>query len=747
MEYHSWRMKLVIVESPAKAKTIEKYLGQIDASGDFVVRASVGHVRDLPKSNTKAIDIEGGFIPHYEVVKGKEKVLHELRGLADEADEVILATDPDREGEAIAWHLSQELGLKKSERIAFNEITPEAIKEALAHPRGIDEHLRAAQEARRVLDRLVGYDLSGLIWKKVRYGLSAGRVQSPALRILMEREREIRAFVPETYWTITAATTTPKKEALVLTCADEPRDKALVDRVVAAVKKDGLAVSDVSETEAKRAARPPFTTSTLQQAASSRLGYSPSNTMRIAQKLYEAGHITYMRTDSVNLGVPARSAILGQVSKEFGKEYAESRVYATKSKNAQEAHEAIRPTHIEKKSAGSTPEQKKLYELIRARTLASQMADARVMRSKIEAATTDATMPAFAATGSRVIFDGWLKADPAARGEEVQLPKVAAGDALTINDVSAEEKQTTPPPRYTEAGLIKELEKRGIGRPSTYASIMKTLEERGYVTKEGRSLRPTDVGDVVSTFLEANFPTYISDTFTAEMEDELDQIAGGEREYAKTLKDFYTPFIKEVKAKDKTIGKLTDLGAAPNEFPCPVCGAAMVYKLSRQGTFMSCSRFPECQGARTQSGEVLSNEPAKPIGTYPQTGESIYILNGRFGPYVQVGEAPTGKGKTKAPKPKRASIPKGKDPAEVTLDDALHYLSLPRTLGVYPETGKDIIANVGRFGPYIAHATAPKPDFRSLKVDDVYSITLDRALEILKEPKKARGWAKKAKKE
>lgn len=747
-------MKLLIVESPAKAKTIEKYLREIDPSGGFVVRASVGHVRDLPKSNKQAIDIPAGFVPRYEVVAGKQKVIHELHELAEDAKEVILATDPDREGEAIAWHIDQTLkdeGKLKAptKRITFSEITPEAIAEALAHPRDIDEHLRLAQEARRVLDRLVGYDLSGLIWKKVRYGLSAGRVQSPALRILMEREREIRAFVPETFYVITAATTTPKKEDLLLTCNEEPRDKKIAERIIAAVKKDGLTVTDVSETEAKRAARPPFTTSTLQQSASSRLGYSPSNTMRIAQKLYEAGHITYMRTDSLNLGAAARASIAALAEKKFGKEYAHSRAFATKSKNAQEAHEAIRPTHIEKESAGSTPEQKKLYELIWRRTVASQMADAKVLRTKIEArvpAQQGSTLiPPFVATGSRVLFPGWLAADPAARGEDVELPKVSASDLLDVKDVSAEEKQTTPPPRYTEAGLVKELEKRGIGRPSTYASIMKTLADRGYVEKEGRSLRVTDTGGVVSTFLEDNFPTYISDTFTAEMEDELDQIASGEREYGKTLKDFYDPFLKEVKKKDKEAGKLTNIGDAPKEFACPICGGPMVYKLSRQGKFMSCARFPGCTGARTETGEVLSNEPAKPIGTHPETGDNIYVLNGRFGPYVQQGEMPTGKGKTKAQKPKRASIPKEKDPASVTLEDALKYLALPRTMGQHPDTGEDIFANIGRFGPYIAHDTKPKPDFRSLKTDSPYDITLERALEILKEEKKRRGFARKKK--
>lgn len=731
-------MKLVIVESPAKAKTIEKYLASAD-SGDFLVRASVGHVRDLPKSNKKAIDIEAGFVPHYEVVAGKQEVIAELKKLAKKATDVILATDPDREGEAIAWHIKEELGLKKPHRIVFHEITKEAVTEALEHPRQIDEHLRYAQEARRVLDRLVGYDLSGLIWKKVRYGLSAGRVQSPALRIIMEREREIRAFKPETFWVITAQTNTPKKEALALTCAEEPRDKALVGHIIESVKKDGLTVEEVSETEAKRNARAPFTTSTLQQTASSRLGFSPSRTMQIAQRLYEAGHITYMRTDSTNIGKAAQSAILAQVEKKYGTAYVAPRTFTTKSKNAQEAHEAIRPSHIEKQSVGTTPEQKKLYDLIWSRTIASQMADAKVLRTKIEAKTKDSKVPVFSANGSRVIFDGWLKADPAARGEDVELPKVSKGDALDIKDVTSEEKQTTPPPRYTEAGLIKELEKRGIGRPSTYASIMRTLETRGYVTKEGRSLAPTDTGDVVSSFLEEYFPTYISDTFTAEMEDELDEIADGKREYAKTLKDFYTPFHKEVKAKDKEAGKITDLGPAPKEFTCPVCGSPMVFKLSRQGKFMSCARFPDCTGARTETGEVISNEPAKPIGNDSKSGEPVYVLSGRFGPFVQLGEVKKGS-KTK---PKRASIPKTKDVSTVTLEDALHYLSLPRALGKHPETGEEITASIGRFGPFIVH----QKDFRSLKTDDVYTIELPRALEILKEPKKKRGFPRKKKAE
>ncbi|MDE2213424.1 MAG: type I DNA topoisomerase, partial [Patescibacteria group bacterium] len=693
-------------------------------------------------SNKKAIDIEGGFVPHYEIVPGKAKVIDELRDIAAEAKEVILATDPDREGEAIAWHLKEVLGKAKKgqkfERITFNEITKDAIKEALSQPREIDEHLRYAQEARRVLDRLVGYDLSGLIWKKVRYGLSAGRVQSPALRILMEREREIRAFVPETYWAIAAQTKTKKGVDLLLTCSEEPRDRALVTKILEGVKKDGLSVSDVTESQMRRSPRPPFTTSTLQQAASSRLGFSPSNTMRIAQRLYEAGLITYMRTDSVTLGKGAQGVMLSYLEKQYGKKYVSARTYKSSSKNAQEAHEAIRPSNPAKASAGTTPEQKRLYELIWRRTLASQAADAELLKSKILATTKDKDIPEFSANGSRVVFDGWLKIDPAARGEDVELPKVASGEALTVLNVIAEEKQTLPPERYSEAGLVKELEKRGIGRPSTYATIVKTLQDRGYVVKEGRSLLPTDVGDVVSSFLEKNFSEYISDTFTAEMENELDEIAEGTRQYEKTLRDFYKPFQKELKAKS-TAEKITDLGPVSAEFPCPVCGSPMVYKLSRMGKFMSCSRFPKCQGARTEKGEVMSKEEAKPIGNDPETGGAIYVLNGRFGPFVQLGE--TKKGSKN--KPRRASIPKGKEPTSVTLQDALTYLSLPRELGVHPQSGKAISANVGRFGPYIVH----DGDFRSLKKDDVYTIALPRALEILSEEKKRRGFARKKKSE
>ncbi|MDP2650236.1 MAG: type I DNA topoisomerase [bacterium] len=625
---------LVIVESPAKAKTIEKYLGK-----DFTVRASVGHVRDLPKSNKKAIDIAGGFIPHYEVVHKKKDTISELKREAKKAGEVILATDPDREGEAIAWHLKEVLGLKKPKRIVFHEITKEAVQDALKNPRDIDEHLRSAQEARRVLDRLVGYDLSGLIWKKVRYGLSAGRVQSPALRILMEREREIRAFVPEDFWVLTAEMETQGKERFALTCVEEPKTAENAEKIVEAAKKSQWSVAEVKETEQKRSPRPPFTTSTLQQAASSRLGFSPSRTMQVAQRLYEAGHITYMRTDSTNLSNTALSEIARMVGSEFGTELHQARTYKTKSKSAQEAHEAIRPSHVSKVSVGTTDEQKKLYRLIRARTMASQMADAEIAKTKIIARADGAGIPDFAANGSRVIYEGWLQADPAARGEDTEVPKVNEGDALSLVEIESVGKQTQPPARYSEARLIKELEKRGIGRPSTYASIMKTLQDRGYVVKDGRALVPTDTGDVVSSFLEENFTDYISDSFTAEMENELDEIAEGKREYEKTLKDFYAPFSKAVGQKED-IPKLTNLGSAPEEFPCPECGGVMVYKLSKNGRFMSCAKFPECHGARKADGSII--EPPKEIGEACPKCEKGKLVEreGRFGLFISCDQYP-----------------------------------------------------------------------------------------------------------
>jgi DNA topoisomerase-1 len=639
-------MNLVIVESPAKSKTISKYLGP-----DYTVKASIGHVRDLPKSNKNAIDIAGGFIPRYEIVPTKKRVVAELKDLARKADSVILATDPDREGEAIAWHIIKAIGLDnvKSKtpnvkRIVFHEITEDAIKEALKHPRGIDEDLRKAQEARRVLDRLVGYGLSGLIWKKLRYGLSAGRVQSPALRILVEREREIQAFKPEDFWVITAEVKTKKGEEFSLTCSKEPRDKQEVDHILSAGRAGIWVVEDVAETETRRLARAPFTTSTLQQAASSRLGFTPSRTMSIAQRLYEAGHITYMRTDSTILSSAAQKQIIDVVAKKYGRNYAKPHQYKTKSKSAQEAHEAIRPTKAGVEDAGGTDEQRRLYRLIWQRAIASQMAPARLLKTKITVRVDQQTdnnklIPSFLAHGSRTLFDGWLKADPQARSDDTELPQVSTEDILSLLGIKSEKKQTQPPPRYSEAGLVKELEKRGIGRPSTYASIIKTIQDRGYAVKENKSLRPTDIGEVVSAFLEKNFTKYISDTFTAEMEDELDEIAQGKREYITTLKDFYEPFHRDVEAK-ADIPKLTDLGPAPEEFHCPKCKSEMVIKLGRAGKFMSCSRFPDCDGMRTAEGESLE-EPKDTGEACPECKEGKLVeREGKYGRFVACNQYP-----------------------------------------------------------------------------------------------------------
>lgn len=721
---------LVIVESPAKAKTIEKYLGK-----NYRVLSSIGHVRDLPKSNKDAVDIDGGFIPRYIISPGKNKVIDGLRVAAKGAKEVLLASDPDREGEAIAWHVAELLkdANPKLKRVAFNEITEDAVKFAIAHPRDLDINLKEAQEARRVLDRLVGYDLSGLIWQKVRYGLSAGRVQSPALRILMEREREIRAFIPDDYFTLTANATANKRNIQFL-CSEEPKDETEANRIKALGEKAPWSITDLKETEVKRAPKPPFTTSTLQQVASTRLGFSPSRTMGAAQKLYEAGHITYMRTDSPTLSVVAQNQIIALISKDFGQKYLAPRQYKTKSKSAQEAHEAVRPSNFAKKSAGSTADQKALYELIWKRAVASQMSDALTKRTKLTAniKTADGNIPDFAVLGARVIFDGWLKVDTLARGEDTEVPKLSIGDPLKIKEIAIEAKQTQPPNRYTEAGLIKELEKRGIGRPSTYAAIMKTLTDRGYVIKDGRSLFPTDTGDVVSSFLEQHFADYISDTFTSEMEDELDEIAEGKRTYLKTLSDFYFPFLESVKAK-ANIEKLTNLGPGPKQFPCPLCQAEMIIKLGRNGTFLSCSRFPDCNGARLIDGGEL--KPEAPLGIDPGTNKPIFLLNGKFGPYVQLGETPEKKKGKKQELPKRASLPAGVKPEAVTLEEALKYLTLPRELGPHPKTNEPIVANTGKFGPYLAHAG----DFRSLKgADDPYTITYERALEIYNEPKQTR---------
>lgn len=627
-------MKLLIVESPSKARTIEKYL-----DGEYVVRASVGHVRDLPVSEyvyfdkkgkivkgdtlkrmkkvekaelTKkyAIDIENNFKPFYMVDEKKEKVISELKSLAKKANTILLATDPDREGEAIAWHIKDELGLEHAQRVRYYEITPEAIREAIANPTEIDNNLKEAQEARRVLDRLMGYELSDIIWKKVRYGLSAGRVQSPALRILVEREKEIKAFIPEKYFELTGDFKTvgkakeSKTYSLIFNCDEVPKEEARTLEIVNLGQNSNWKISDVKDTDAIRNPNTPFTTSSLQQTASTRLGYAPKRTMQIAQKLYEKGLITYMRTDSTNLSKSFLSEANTYLLKNFGESYTKWTEYKTKNKNAQEAHEAIRPTHASTKIAGSTEEEKKLYNLIWSRTLASQMSPAKINRTKIILESENKKVPNFSLNGSVITFDGWLKLDVLSRGEEVELPKLEAGSEIKNEKINYTEKETLPPSRYTEAGLIKELEKRGIGRPATYASIISTIEERGYADKQQRTLYPTSTGIVVSDFLNEHFIKYISDDFTKQMEDELDEIASGRDTYLNTLTEFYTPFHSDVLSK-QDIDKATNMSPAPENILCPKCKSKMIEKLSKNGTFYSCIRYPDCDGARKIDGTEM----------------------------------------------------------------------------------------------------------------------------------------------
>lgn len=718
-------MKLVIVESPAKTKTISKYLPK-----NYEVRASVGHIRDLPKSNKKAVDIPAGFIPRYETIKGKENIIAEIKKDSKKAEEIILATDPDREGEAIAWHLAQTIGLPDAEektdakgkrikkpgskkttpvkRIVFNEITESAVKEALKTPRDIDMDLVRAQEARRILDRLVGYDLSGLIWKKVRYGLSAGRVQSPALRIIMEKEREIRAFTPENYWVITADFKTKHGDKIAFICDEQPKDERETNRIVKIAKdnKNNWQIIDIVKSENKRSPRPPFITATMQQTASSRFGFAPSRAMSIAQKLYEQGLITYMRTDSVNLSKEVLPQIYRLIEKNFGKDYLSPKTYFSKSKNAQEAHEAIRPTNINKSSAGTNEEQKKLYKLIWERTVSSQMADAKILRAKAIANIADSSpkklIPDFSANGSVMIFPGWLAVDVAARGENVELPEISKDEPLALIGIESEGKQTEPPSRYTEAGLVKELEKREIGRPSTYAAIIKTIQDRGYVVKEGKTLKPTDTGEVVSDFLEKNFAKYISDSFTAEMENKLDEIAEGKRKYEKMLGEFYKPFSKDVKEKSKTAEKITNLGEADKKHECPVCNGRMIVKLSRSGKFLSCKNFPKCSGARKIDGSIMEG-PKETGEICPLDNGKLIEREGRFGKFIACSNYPKCKfiktsPEEEAKKKTGVKCPKCGIPP------------FQKGAGEIKKSG-EIIERRGKFGLFYSCSNYPKCDF------------------------------------
>lgn len=624
-------MDLVIVESPAKAKTIEKYLG-----AGYSVVSSIGHIRDLPKSEKTAIDMENGFTPTYEIPKNKDKVVNGLKRVAKKARQVYLATDPDREGEAIAWHIQEVLKHPHTQRVSFNEITERAVLKAMQHPREINENLRRAQEARRVLDRLFGYTLSKLIWTKVRYGLSAGRVQSPALRILMERDREIEAFIPSPYWMLNATMRTEGGGKILTQCATKITNEALAKWIVKEAPTAQWFVSGIKTQEVTWSPKAPFITSTLQQAANSRLGFSPSQTMRFAQGLYEKGHISYIRTDSPTISEYAHTLIKNVVESEWGKDVYSRNTHIIRKKSAQEAHEAIRPTKLSKVVCGTTASEKLLYTLIRQRTLASQMKPAKMLRKRIQffSSIKDKVydMPLFIIKGVETLNPGWLLAEPESKGEDVELPDIKVQSRATCIKMHKEDKVTTPPNRFSEAGLVKELEKREIGRPSTYASTIKTLQDREYVTKVNRTLYPTPTGAVISGFIEKHFDTYISDTFTAKMEQQLDDIAEGNATYIKTLSGFYTPFFKAVESK-KDAKKITSLGDADQNIRCPSCNKKMIKKLGRGGVFLSCANFPKCAGARMEDGsEIKRQETGKPC---PKCNKgSLIIRTGRYGDFI-----------------------------------------------------------------------------------------------------------------
>ncbi|MCC6934561.1 MAG: type I DNA topoisomerase [Candidatus Yanofskybacteria bacterium] len=645
-------MKLVIVESPTKAKTISQYLGD-----DVVVRSSYGHVRDLPKSEL-GIDTEQDFAPTYIVPTKAKKNLSELKKEAAKADTIVLATDEDREGEAIAWHLSQALDLAKLQkkkkdlkvqRIVFHEITKSAIQHAIEHPRELDRHLVDAQQARRVLDRLVGYKLSPVLWKRYYRGLSAGRVQSVATRLIVEREREIEAFKPEEYWTILASLATPNSPTPIAAQLVRAQgatldkfgipNKERADAILNDLAGATYTVTSVEKTQSSRMPHAPFTTSTMQQEANRRLRFSSKQTMMFAQGLYEAGYITYMRTDSVNLSEQSLLQAKEHIESSYGANYYFRRKYKTKSKSAQEAHEAIRPTDPartpESMASSLTPQQLKLYDLIWRRFTASQMADARFDATAIDIA---AGTYGFRATGSTLTFDGWLKVLPS-KFEDNELPVVRDGEALALHELTPEQHFTKPPARYNEASLIKTLEKEGIGRPSTYAAIISTILLRKYVEKDrSRYFHPTEIGTQVTDFLIAQFPRIVDLKFTSGMEDELDDIAAGKRSWVPTIRAFYAPLALDIKEKMKEAQEAKEAEIEQTDKICDKCGSTMVVKRGRFGKFIACSNFPECKNILKEKKD--SAPPEKVGRTCPDDGGELIYRVGRFGKFIACSNFP-----------------------------------------------------------------------------------------------------------
>lgn len=638
-------MNLVIVESPAKGKTIEKYLG----SGYKVV-ASFGHVRDLPSKNL-GVDVKKDFEPEYIIPPKASKTIKMLKSEIAKADTLYLATDYDREGEAISWHIVEAIKPKKPiKRITFTEITKEAITEAIKHPRDIDMNLVDAQQARRILDRLVGYKLSPFLWQKVARGLSAGRVQSVAVRLIVEREREIQKFKSDEYWTIEALLSKEKRQfTATLTEKDGKKiDKLEIKsdndakKILTDLEKTTYEVVAVEQKDKKRYPAPPFTTSTLQQEAGGKLGYSAKQTMKLAQDLYEAGDITYMRTDSVNISSQATSQAKKVVTDKYGANYAldAPRYFKSRSKNAQEAHEAIRPTDLSIDSKGITVQHQKLYKIIWQKMLASQMKEAEITEENTK---IKASQYIFSATGSQIKFDGFLKVYGDKSSELTILPKLAVGDILNLEKLSKIQHFTEPPARYSEGGLIKELEKRGIGRPSTYAPTLSTIQDRGYVEKIGKQFQPKDIGIAVNDLLVEHFPKVVDYDFTAKMEENLDNIAEGKLKWQPVLREFYDPFSKNLKEKTKSVDK-ADLTEKTNE-KCPECGKGIVIKFGRYGKFMACEGYPDCKYTKP----ILENQTEqekkaveKVAGQKcPKCGKGMVLKEGKFGAFMACEGYPT----------------------------------------------------------------------------------------------------------
>ena len=763
-------MQVVIVESPSKAKTINKYLGK-----DYKVLASYGHIRDLP-SKDGSVDPDADFAMVWESDAKSKKQISAIVEAVKESDGIILATDPDREGEAISWHLLEVLNKKKVvkdkpvQRVAFNAITKKAVQEAIANPRIVDQDLVDAYLARRALDYLVGFTLSPVLWRKLPGSRSAGRVQSVALRLICEREMEIEKFKPEEFWTLEADIisdgSVPFRSRLIRLDGNKLEKFSLTSeadgaRAKAAVEAADFHIESVEAKPTKRNPPAPFTTSTLQQEASRKLGFNARRTMQTAQRLYEGiniggettGLITYMRTDGIDMAPEAVMSVRDEIKSKYGDNYLPSspRMYKSKQKNAQEAHECIRPTSFSRHPddlKSLDEDQYKLYRLIWNRAMACQMESARLEQTTIDVASQDKQI-ALRATGSVIVFDGFLKLyeegrDDSKDDEGGRLPKVSQGANADVIEPSPEQHFTQPPPRYTEASLVKKLEELGIGRPSTYASIISTLQDRSYVNMDKNRFIPDDKGRIVTAFLENFFKRYVEYDFTANLEETLDEISNGDVQWKVFLRKFWDEFYATVDGMSEL--RITHVLDALNEslgphiFPeredgtppreCPTCKEGeLSLKVGRYGAFIGCSRYPDCKHTRPLG---TSNQPEqvedKTLGIDPETGAPVLLKSGRFGPYVQLGEPDE---ETKE-KPKRSSIPRGWVADELTFEKAMMLLNLPRDVGPHPEDGETIEASIGRFGPYLKHGTL----YANLEtVDDVFEVGINRAVAILEDKK------------